>query len=112
MNLLTLALSLLILAGLFALHFRQLDRAYWCGWNARGPVVAPDTHGLSPLPSGANHDYASGYADGYALGFAKAQAEAEVSTAKAYEAGYNRALVELSEEIQAERGGEYHAISA
>jgi hypothetical protein len=108
MNLLTLALSLLILAGLFVLHLRQLDRTYWCGYAA-----GRDTHGLRSLPSDDDEsEYAKGYKHGHAQALAKVQAEAENSYAKGYETGYTRAASDLATEMQTERGGEYHAISA
>lgn len=56
--------------------------------------------------------YALGHGDGLALGLARGGGECEVRVAKAYEAGYNRALVDVAGEMQAERGAEYHAISA
>lgn len=56
--------------------------------------------------------YAEGHADGLKLGLARGAGESETTAAKAWEEGYNRALVDMSQEMQVERGAEYHAISA
>lgn len=45
-----LILSLLILALLFALHRRELDRAYWRGYDQAARLYG--NHGLAPVGEG------------------------------------------------------------
>lgn len=105
MDLPILVFSLLILAALTVLHLAACSRAYWRGYNTRrseeiGPA-GRDTNGLASLSAGGGGEYATGYRHGYDLGFRKAQAEIELSAAKHYQVGYNQALADIADEMQA-----------
>lgn len=94
--LIQLAASLLILAGLFYLHRRQLDKAHSRGW-----VEGQGDGYRSGYSANVQLEYHRGYVDGAAETRQKMTQECETRIRKQYDRGFNDALAAVKGETYA-----------